>query len=85
MLRILLINSDKPEPIQFFQKDKETNDSINISVITRSCYAPLYSHWADHVYIVDDVTDLTVMKSLMLEILKWGQLIILFQQPKRVY
>ncbi|MCY8601000.1 ATP-grasp domain-containing protein [Bacillus spizizenii] len=72
MLRILLINSDKPEPIQFFQKDKETNDSINISVITRSCYAPLYSHWADHVYIVDDVTDLTVMKSLMLEILKVG-------------
>lgn len=38
----------------------------------RLCYVFFYLYWVDYVYIVDDVIDLMVMKSLMLEILKVG-------------
>ncbi|MFP7175756.1 ATP-grasp domain-containing protein [Priestia filamentosa] len=72
MLHILLINSDKPEPIEFFQNYKKKHPNTQLTVLTRSCYASLYQDWADRVYEVGNLTDLSQIRILMLDILKHG-------------
>lgn len=69
MDHVLLINSDKMEPIEYLKR----NIQAELSVITRNKYAHLYKDIAN-VWIVDNFTDYKVVKDKTLEILKKGMI-----------
>lgn len=69
MTHLLLINSDKPEPIRFFKEYNKHHD-IRLTVLTRSRYASIYNSFADEIYEVEDISDLSQARLLMLDILK---------------
>ena len=69
MCHVLLINSDKPEPIRFLKEYKQKYN-IYLSVLTRNRYTSIYNNFADEVYSVDDITDLSVSQLLVIDILE---------------
>lgn len=66
MPHYVLINSDKEEAIRYFKQLKAERDDVQLSVITRHRYASLYESFADEIYGVDDVGDITQASQLML-------------------
>jgi L-arginine-specific L-amino acid ligase len=65
----LLINSDKMEPIHILKERKD----IDLSVITKPKYAALYEGFS-RIYPVNDVADLTGVRSAALSAVKPGEI-----------
>lgn len=68
MPHILLISSDKPEPIRFYREWK-AHHALRLSVLARRQYVSLYAEVADAVYPVEDISDLTQVRATMLDVL----------------
>jgi hypothetical protein len=65
MKNVVLINSDKMEPIQLLKNDP----TIKLSVLTKPKYASLYQDWAE-VWMIDDVANFTQARDACRDILR---------------
>lgn len=67
MAHILLISSDRVEPIDFFRNLRETLD-FSLTVISRHQYREIFSELADTIQTVDDLADITQLNRILLEV-----------------
>lgn len=74
MPHYLLISSDKEEAIRYFRWRKESAPELNLSVITRHRYASIYNGFADQVYGVDDLSDITGVCNQVLDACRYSSL-----------
>lgn len=66
-MHILLLNSDKQEPINII---KNKIDNLNVSIITKAQYQHLYKELTENVYLVNSLEDFLEIRTLVNSIQK---------------
>ncbi|WP_211749318.1 ATP-grasp domain-containing protein [Paenibacillus sp. Marseille-Q4541] len=73
-MHYLLISSDKEEAVRYFKWLKNNTPELKLSVITRHRYASIYSDFADHVYGVTDISNITEVCNQVLDLCRHSPL-----------